>query len=374
MKYLKVSEICETLKSSLPTTKFNIYGETSNVKLSNGHLYFVIKEKGYLLNCIIWKSVLGNIKISNGDQLKLVGSLNFYDPSGSVSFVVSKINDICGSGQLYLEYEKLKEEYQNKNYFNRKRVVKNIIENICLITSKESAAIQDFLYVINSSRQKININIIDVNVQGVNCDKSVSDSLNSIIKKYDLIVITRGGGSFEDLFRFSQPLVLESVYNSENITLSAIGHQVDITLCDMVADISCPTPSLAGEYIVNHNLKIINDLEDKLNYQKLILLNRLNDYDKILINQENKLISFIKQMEDKLNEIKLSIQKRIDNYELELEKLKNRLDSDNNIRIINDDSIIKTLKDFNNCENNVFKLAFPDGDVKVIIQKVVKGK
>jgi exodeoxyribonuclease VII large subunit len=369
-KYLKISELCENIKLNLPPSNFNIHGEVSNVKLSNGHVYFIIKEKGYMMNGIIWKSALGDHKISDGDSLKLMGHINFYNPGGSINFVVSKIVEICGLGILYQEYEKRKLEYKLKGYFEKDRKNEDLIKKICLITSKEGAAIHDFLYVINSSKQRIDVDIKDVTVQGANCEKMVSNAINQLDNIYDLVVITRGGGSFEDLFKFSDPLIIESVYSSSNIVLSAIGHQVDTTLCDFSADISCPTPSLAGEYIVNHNLKLITKIENLLGDKKEMLCDRLNDLEKMIINQENKLISPVKQMDDKLNDIKMQIQKRIDNYEFELEKMKDKLNSSSQLRMIQDGQVMTSLREFKNCENNTFKLQFPDGEieVKIIIQ------
>jgi len=369
MKFLNISELCENIKKNIPNEKYYVCGEISSLKFNDGHCYFIIKEKSFMMKCIIWKSVIGNVKINDGDNIKLYGHLNFYHPNGSINFVVVKIIEIDGLGQQYLEFDKLKEEYLKKGFFDRKRKIKKLITNIYLLTSVDGAAIQDFMYVINKSKQKININLINVNVQGVNCVREICDNLNKINDDYDLIIITRGGGSYEDLCQFNNKLILDSVFNQKNIVLSAIGHQTDITLTDYVSDISTPTPSLAGEFIVNHNLQLINNIESVLENNKLKIINKINDYEKRIIQYENKLESPIKQMEDKLNEIKLTIQRRIDNYELELEKLKNKLEMDKNVKLINDGKFINSLEELNSCKNNKFKLLFIDGEVEIEIKK-----
>ena len=190
--------------------------------------------------------------------------LDYYSMGGNINLIVDNITTNDEKGELYIKYEKIKEDFINKGYFNQSNkniVLPPIIKNILIITSANGAALQDFLYNMGNNNMNVNYEVIDVVVQGLSCPKNICIELEKLDKIYDLVIITRGGGSFEDLFGFSQPELIETVNQLRfkiPPILSAIGHMVDNPLLDLVADFSAPTPSLAAQFIVDHNKKYIN--------------------------------------------------------------------------------------------------------------------
>ena len=147
-----------------------------------------------------------------------------------MNFIVDKIITNEGIGELLKKYEKIKLDFEKKGYFDqtRKKQLKPYLKNILVLTSESGAAYHDFLYGLENAGSKINVDLTDVIVQGIDCPKNIClelEKLNISQKDYDLVVITRGGGSFQDLFGFSQPELIEALYHFNLPSLSAIGHQ-----------------------------------------------------------------------------------------------------------------------------------------------------
>ncbi len=262
-----VSELSEYLKSVVSNKKVKVSGEVSQPKLSNGHLYFTLKDDTNNLKSIIWKfKNINKDEVVEGQKITLECKLDFYGGSGSLNLIVEKIITNEGQGELFIKYEKIKKQFESKGYFDiaRKKSLVPVLSNILIITSASGAALQDFIYNLENNKSKVNYDIVDVVVQGVDCPGNICEILTQGKADeidYDLVVIMRGGGSFADLFGFSQPELIQAVYDFHLPVLSAIGHQVDNPLLDLVADISTPTPSLAAQFIVDHNKKYLKKLQ-----------------------------------------------------------------------------------------------------------------
>ena len=299
-KILTVSEFCNYVKDILPTKKFQVIGEINQLKNSHGHLFFTFKDNDTCLNATIWKSKADKININEGDKITVEGKLDYYSPSGKLNFIVDKVVLNDGIGDLIKKYQLIKESFEKKGYFNidNKKKLNPIIKNILLLTSETGAAYHDFLYGIENGGININIDLVDVIVQGNDCAKNIANELEKIKnsnKEYDLVVLTRGGGSFQDLFGFSQPELIEALYKFNLPTLSAIGHQIDNPLSDLVCDYNTPTPSLAAQFIVDHNKKyfnkfqkILQELTLEINTHLITKLENLN----VLENRINKKFMF----------------------------------------------------------------------------------
>ena len=261
MESINISKLCELVKNSLPNSKFKVTGEVSQPKVSQGHLYFTLKDNITSIKAIIWKTKYEKLKdkLLEGDKITVSGKLDYYGFTGTISFIIESILENEGIGELQKKYDLLKENYLKKGYFDKTKKISmpTVIKKILILTSSNGAAIHDFLFNLENNNAKINYEIIDVPVQGYDSPKIIANKLNelnTINLDYDLIIITRGGGSFQDLFGFSNKCIIESVYNFKKIPiLSAIGHQIDNPLLDLVADYSCPTPSLAAQFIVDTN-------------------------------------------------------------------------------------------------------------------------
>ena len=315
------------MQAFIPNKKFTVSGEVNQLKNSHGHLFFTFKDSETCINTTMWKSKVDSLKIqiNEGDKITIEGKLDFYTLGGKLNFIVDKIITNNGIGDLLKKYQKIKDDFQKKGYFDseNKLKLKPCIKNILLLTSESGAAYQDFLYGLENAHSKVTVTLIDVIVQGNDCPKNICDQLQKIKIDYDLVILTRGGGSFQDLFGFSQPELIESIHNFTLPTLSAIGHQIDNPLSDLVCDYSAPTPSLAAQFIVDYNkaylkryqkiskelinnvnvyliseLEKTNNLLEKIN-KKWISFERNNK--QILINELNNMIRKLDSLENKMN-------------------------------------------------------------------------
>ena len=285
---LTVTELSHIIKKNIPTNIFTICGEISQSSYksklhSSGHIYFNLKDNDTNFKCIIWKSKnINRDLIFDGNLITIDVKIDLYSSNGSISLIVDKIITTNGKGELIKKYELIKQQFFDKGYFDisRKKTIPPFIKNILVLTSENGAALQDFKINLDNNHSNIKIDIINVIVQGIECPKNICDVLNNIKNNnifYDIVVITRGGGSFEDLFGFSQPELIETIYHFHLPILSAIGHQIDNPLIDLIADISTPTPSLAAQFIIDHNKNYLNDLNNLSIKIKNQLINTITD-------------------------------------------------------------------------------------------------
>jgi len=363
---LEVNQLGDKIKECLPDKTLQVIGEVSQPKFFRGNVYLNLKDNYYNIKAIIWKSKYEKFKseINDGDKIVVKGKLDFYRVSGSVSFIIEKLLKHDGEGELYQLYQKYKKDFEKKGYFmpNQKINISEKIEKVLLLTSENGAAIQDFIYALKNNNSKLYYDIIDVPVQGHNCPGFLITNLLDIQDKYDAIVITRGGGSFEDLFGFSHPELVETVHNFDQPVISAIGHQVDTCLLDLVSDCCCPTPSLAAQYIIDINNKYVRKIENIRNEMKEELLDsytkqnrelnkcneRLNriilSFDRIQQSYQNQLLNQLTRYSFKLKELDLKLSTLLNNESSQFSIIKN----ENNEIIKNVDDFSKVLEDNNN--------------------------
>ena len=329
-KILTVSEFCYQIKDFLPTKKFMVIGEINQLKNSHGHHYFIFKDNDNIINATIWKSKMESLKIiiKDGDKITVEGKLDFYSVGGKLNFIIDNIISNDGIGELLKKYQKIKNDFEKKGYFDSSLKLKlpNCIKNILLLTSESGAAYHDFLYGLENAKSNVTVELIDVIVQGVDCPQNICKQLENIKLKnlnYDLVILTRGGGSFQDLFGFSQPELIETLYNFNLPTLSAIGHQVDNPLSDLVCDYSAPTPSLAAQFIVDYNKNYLrsyqNILQEITHIMNIKLINKLEKTNNLFEKLNKKWLSFERNNKQKLiNELNIMLRK-LDNFESRLE-------------------------------------------------------
>ena len=373
MESINISKLCELVKNSLPNSKFKVTGEVSQPKVSQGHLYFTLKDNTTSIKAIIWKTKYQKLKeqLNEGDKITVLGKLDYYGFTGTVSFIIDSLLENEGIGELQKEYELLKESYLQKGYFDKdkKLPIPIVIKKILILTSSNGAAIHDFLFNLQNNGSKINYDIIDVPVQGYDSPKIIAsklDELNIGELDYDLIVITRGGGSFQDLFGFSDKYIIESDYNFKKIPiLSAIGHQIDNPLLDLVADYSCPTPSLASQFIVDINRKYISDFYNiKENIKNNIISNIFN-YQKELNTLNSQLKSSFDNFHDLLYKFNNDITTELNNKKRKLEYMQKNLD-DPSIKLLDDNyNKIESSNDIN--KDTIYILRWNNQDFKIKI-------
>lgn len=322
---LEVKQLGEAIKECLPDKTYRVIGEVSQPKIFRGNVYLNLKDNYCNIKSIIWKNKYEefNSEINDGDKIIVKGKLDFYSTNGTVSFIIEKLVKHDGEGELFKLFQKYKKKFEEMGYFlpEKKIPLPKKIQNILLVTSQQGAAIQDFIYALDNNLSKLEYDIVDVPVQGNACPTVIIQKLKLINKKYDAVVITRGGGSFEDLFGFSQPELIEAVHIFEQPVISAIGHQVDISLLDLIADINCPTPSLAAQFIIDVNKKYIKELEYIREDIKENLLNTFNQQFREISKCHDRLTRIVLSFERMQQFYQNDLLQYLNNYSLRLKEL-----------------------------------------------------
>lgn len=358
------------ITKSLPATKYSIKVEVSQPKITNGHMYLKIKDKDGMLDGKIWKSNMNDCikSIKSGDMVEVEGRLGYYTPSGSLSMIISDLKQFDNVGDKLKQFESMKKEFESKGYFTHKQTLPDIISSILVITSCNGAAIHDFNYTLDNNKSLIKRTVVDAIVQGNDCPKSIVNIFNTMdLTLYDLIVVTRGGGSIEDLWGFNHRDIVECINSCKTPVLSAIGHMVDTTLIDLVADISCPTPSLAGQYIVDHNMKYIDRLDTLLSkiHSKLVesinqSINRLND------TLTKSKYSMITSLNNCIHLMQTHITTTISTRIKELEIIANKYSCDKIVLTSNNKQLTSSNK-FRRILNNSQSFIIIWNDIKVVV-------
>jgi len=256
-----------------------VRGEVSNFKSPSRHLYFALKDKEALLSCIMFQDRVSslNFTLENGLEVMARGSMGVYKPQGRYQLYVKEMLPV-GRGALYLKFEQLKEELKEKGYFEmgHKIPLPFLPQRIGIVTSLEGAAIRDILTILDRRFPSIEIILAPCRVQGDDAAEEIAQAIRDLndYGRIDVIIMGRGGGSFEDLFAFNEKIVADAIYESYIPLISAVGHQIDVTISDFVADEKAATPSVAAERIIPRKADLIDSLQNK--EQRILQL--INNY------------------------------------------------------------------------------------------------
>lgn len=245
-----------------------VVGEISSFKITGNIAYLTIKDEYSILNCI-WFSPDKDYKI--GEKVKVVGRPNYYVKGGKLSFNVNFITSF-GEGQIYQNFLALKEKLSKEGFFLSKKDLPHIIKNIGVVTSSKGAVVKDIISVAKRRNPTVNLFIFSCKVQGENAEKEICKGINFFSNfDVDVIIVARGGGSNEDLSVFNTEEVARACFVCDKPIISAVGHETDYTLIDLVADIRASTPSVASEIAIKDSLNYISELQFRyLKLNKLI--------------------------------------------------------------------------------------------------------
>ena len=282
-KVFTVGELTRQIRSTLET-KFRavwVQGEISNYKLHpSGHQYFTLKDQRAQIACVIWRDTMASPRqpIVDGSQVQVYGTVTVFEARGQYQLNV-QILQLRGVGLLQVKFEALKRKLEAEGLFapGRKRPLPKFPRRIGIVTSPSGAAIRDMLNVLRRRAPWLEILIDPVRVQGTGAAQEIAVAIRELGQSteafgpLDLIVVTRGGGSIEDLWEFNEEIVARAIFNSGVPVVSAVGHEIDFTICDFVADLRAPTPSAAAELIVPD----IFDLQRRLDGCTRALLRQL---------------------------------------------------------------------------------------------------
>ena len=266
-RVLSVSELTKKVKRQIEEGIGQIWveGEITNLRRqSSGHIYFSIKDDNTQLSCVLFRGVRMSQRdtIEDGQKVVLQGSLTVYEARGQYQLIVKTV-ELQGIGALQVQFERLKSSLNGEGLFDtaRKRKLPSINERIGIVTSLSGAALRDVLHVVQSRQPTLEIVLVDSRVQGVGAETEIIKGiewLNSWARNepLDLILITRGGGSIEDLWAFNEESLARSIFSSVVPVVSAVGHEIDYTISDFVADFRAATPSAAAEIITSGGVMI----------------------------------------------------------------------------------------------------------------------
>ena len=230
-----------------------LYGEVGEVSWSGNNVFFSIKDDFAVLNCVKFGVKQSDFNVKEGDMINVCGSPNFYVKGGRFTFNVSYIQPV-GKGELYLQFLKLKEKLEKKGYFDesRKKPLPAVIRRVGVVSSETGAVIQDIIDVSHRRNPMLDIVLYPAKVQGDGADKTIVEGIKALDNTdVDVIIVARGGGSNEDLSQFNSELIADAIYLANKVIISAVGHEVDYTICDFVADLRAPTPSAAAEIVAS---------------------------------------------------------------------------------------------------------------------------
>ena len=261
---LSVSQLTTQIRQLLEHQVGTIWvsGEVTNLRLQgSGHAYFALKDPSAQLSCVLFRTVAvaGRSLLDNGALVIARGELTVYEPRGQYQLVIREL-EFQGAGALQAAFEKLKQKLEALGYFaqERKRRLPRFPKRIGLATSPSGAALRDVLHAIQRRQPSLEIVLAPCRVQGEGAASEIAAAVSNLNqwsqsqqtgRGLDLILVTRGGGSLEDLWAFNEPVVAEAIFQSALPVVSAVGHEIDFTICDFVADVRAATPSAGAELI-----------------------------------------------------------------------------------------------------------------------------
>jgi exodeoxyribonuclease VII large subunit len=290
-KIYPVGELVAAVRTQVERTFTDVYveGEISNYRpAGSGHLYFTLKDGSAQLRVVMWRTQarLLRFRPDNGLQVVARGRVTVYDERGDLQFQAEYLEP-KGAGALQIAFEQLKTRLAAEGLFDasRKKPIPVLPRRIGVVTSPRGAAIQDMLNVLRRRHESVSVLIYPAQVQGEVAASEVSAGVRYFNRhgKADVIVIARGGGSFEDLFPFNDEALARVIAASEIPVISAVGHETDFTICDFVADLRAPTPSAAAELVIRSKQELADKLSvlrkrmaQTINYKLLLAHNALS--------------------------------------------------------------------------------------------------
>ena len=329
---LSVSDLTNRIKLLLEQnfSKISVIGEISNFKSHiSGHWYFNLKDSDAVINCTMWRGFNNQVFFTPQDGMKVIvnGKLTVYPPRGNYQLDARSMQP-AGIGELHEAYEKLKQKLDKEGLFDdeHKKPIPPYPKKIGIITAIDGAAFKDMVSVAERRYPLVEIIIAPASVQGSGAAESIVESINKLnnVNDIDIIIVGRGGGSIEDLWVFNEEIVARAIFKSKIPVISGVGHEIDFTISDFVADLRAPTPSVAMElatpdindifvfitqFVYNASNQMRNNIEDSRSKFLSILNSYAFRYPADLIRRREQEIDFfisgsLKDIGSKLSAIK----------------------------------------------------------------------
>ena len=349
---ISVGELNKSAKYLLENNFSNVsvVGEISNLaKPSSGHMYFTLKDADGAIRCAMFKNQ--NIKLNfspeDGDQCVLKGQVSIYAPRGDYQLIVKTIEP-AGAGNLMQKFEVLKNKLEQEGLFNldNKKKIPSSPKHIGIITSSTTAAFQDIISTVNRRAPNSQISLSEATVQGDEAHISIINALNRIIRfnrensgnEIDVVILSRGGGSIEDLWCFNNEELAREIFSFPIPTISGVGHEIDFTICDFVSDMRVPTPTASAELVTEFNFKLKDEILKYKEELKKNIHNYLENLKQLINLNKSKLkdpLTMLREKSQHLDNLDLRIRQQkkllITNNKNKLERLSDNLNNNNPI-------------------------------------------
>jgi exodeoxyribonuclease VII large subunit len=343
-KIWRIGEINSAVKELIENSLLPLWVQaevgTLNIH-SSGHVYMTLKDQRSQLRAVFFDGAgqARQMRLKVGDQVEVFGKLTVYEVRGEYQLSVRQIRPL-GLGDLQRRFEELKRKLEKEGLFapERKKTVPLLPETIGLVTAPGGAAVRDFLQIIERRFPNIHIQIFPSPVQGFGAEHNLAAGIEFFnrAEKADVIVITRGGGSMEDLWPFNEEILARAVAASQIPVISAVGHEIDFTICDFVADMRVPTPSAAAELVVGRREEFekeldraVKDLKSSLQFMLQEVKNRFRIASESHVFREP--IHFVRQKQQYIDELVkssgVSLEKNLQKNSSSLQLLSSRLKS-----------------------------------------------
>ncbi|MGB8657250.1 MAG: exodeoxyribonuclease VII large subunit [Candidatus Zixiibacteriota bacterium] len=282
-KIYTVTEITREIKDLLEQNFPNVWveGEISNYLLhSSGHRYFTLKDEKAQIRCTLWRFRGERLHFEPEDGMRIIvlGSVSVYERNGQYQLDVIDVVP-AGLGRLEIAFQRLKEKLSEEGLFNEehKKPIPRFPEVIGVVTSPTGAAIRDIIRVIHTRFPSVKIIVNPVRVQGEGAAEEIAEAIKEFnrYKKIEVMIVGRGGGSLEDLWAFNEEVVARAIYDSKIPVISAVGHEIDFTISDFVADLRAPTPSAAAQMLVQNRDELLEEIKAEIKRLASSLKSRL---------------------------------------------------------------------------------------------------
>lgn len=353
IKPVSITELTRGIKAIIEE-EFNfvyVTGEISNFKdHSSGHFYFTLKDEKAQISAIMWSSRNKDLifRPESGMKVTAKGRITLYETRGSYQIDVFEMLP-AGEGELQMAFERLKQKLFDEGLFSdiHKKALPDFPGKVGVITSGTGAALQDFIRVTEKRFPVTELLLFPANMQGAGSAESVIKAIKQANKNYpeiEILVITRGGGSIEDLWTFNDEGLARAIFDSEIPVVSAIGHEIDFTICDFVSDLRAPTPSAAAEMIFPDKNELLRNLNDYGAVLRNMVRDKLGNLKKFLDSISGNY--YIRRVTDIINEYNFrldDIQRNMD-YEVtdRFKNIRNTLESSEKLlNSLNPDMVLK---------------------------------
>src|SRR5436853_4784979 len=289
---LTVSELTARIRDLLAKnfTELNVEGEISNCReAQSGHLYFTLKDEKAQIRCVWFKQDRRGVKFRVEDGLKVTlrGNISVYEARGEYQIYVESMEPL-GVGALQLAFDQLKKRLEAEGLFDakHKKPLPLLPSRIGLITSPKGAAVRDVVRILRRRFHNVHLTVFPVRVQGEGSAEEIVRALRFFNQRklVDVLILTRGGGSIEDLWSFNEEIVARAIFDSQIPVISGIGHETDFTIADFVCDVRASTPSAAAELVVQtrrefdkHIAELRGALAEQMRYRILVLSRRIHE-------------------------------------------------------------------------------------------------